>query len=111
MRRIAKNVADLIEDGSTIQVGYGVPNAILEFLKDKKDLGVHTEVFSDSLIELIETKVITNARKTLHPGKVVASFTMGTKRLYDYLNNNPFFEFYPVDYTNVHLLLLRTKKW
>jgi acyl-CoA hydrolase/GNAT superfamily N-acetyltransferase len=111
VRRIAKNVADLIEDGSTIQVGYGgVPNAILEFLKDKKDLGVHTEVFSDSLIELIETKVVTNARKTLHPGKVIASFAMGTKKLYDYLNNNPFFEFYPVDYTNDPFVIAQNEK-
>lgn len=70
VRGIAKNVADLIEDGSTIQVGYGgVPNALLEFLKDKKDLGVHTEVFSDGLIDLIESNVINNSKKTLHPVK------------------------------------------
>ncbi len=111
VKRIAKNVADLIEDGSTIQVGYGgVPNAILEFLKGKKDLGVHTEVFSDRLIDLIEAKVITNEKKSLHPGKVIASFAMGTKRLYDYLHNNPFFEFHPVDYTNDPFVIAQNEK-
>ena len=100
-RRIAKNVADLVEDGSTIQVGYGgIPNAVLAYLKDKRDLGVHTEVFSDSLIDLIEAGVVNNKRKSLHPHKVVASFVMGTRRLYDYIDDNPMFEFHPVDYTN-----------
>ncbi len=100
-RRIAKNVADLIPDGATIQVGYGgIPNALLYYLKDKKDLGVHTEVFSDGIIELIELGVINNRKKTLHPGKVIASFAMGSQRLYEYIHNNPMFEFHPVDYTN-----------
>ncbi|MEO0099585.1 MAG: GNAT family N-acetyltransferase [candidate division WOR-3 bacterium] len=111
VRRIAKNVADLVEDGSTLQVGYGgVPNVLLEFLTNKKDLGVHTEVFSDSLIDLIESGVITNKKKTLHPGKVIASFAMGTKRLYDYLHNNPFFEFHPVDYTNDPIIIAQNEK-
>lgn len=111
VKRIAKNVAELIEDGSTIQVGYGgVPNAILEFLKEKKDLGVHTEVFSDGLIDLIESGVITNAKKTLHNGKIIASFAMGSQKLYDYLNNNPFFEFHPVDYTNDPFVIARNEK-
>jgi acyl-CoA hydrolase/GNAT superfamily N-acetyltransferase len=111
VRGIAKNVADLIEDGSTIQVGYGgVPNAILEFLRNKKDLGVHTEVFSDGLIDLIESGVITNRRKTLHPGKVICSFVMGTKQLYKYLDNNPFFEFHPVDYTNDPFVIAQNDK-
>ncbi len=100
-RRIAKNVAELIADGSTIQIGYGgIPNALLYYLKDKKDLGVHTEVFSDGIIDLIESGVINNKRKTLHPGKVIASFAMGSQRLYEYIHNNPMFEFHPVDYTN-----------
>lgn len=100
-RRIARNVADLIENGSTIQVGYGgIPNALLNYLKEKKDLGVHTEVFSDSTIDLIESGVITNRHKTLHPGKIVASFAMGSARLFRYIDNNPAFEFHPVDYTN-----------
>lgn len=110
-RRIAKNTADLIEDGSTIQVGYGgIPNALLSYLKDKRDLGVHTEVFSDSLIELIEAGVVNCRRKTLHPGKVVASFAMGSQRLYDYINNNPMFEFHPVDYTNDPFVIAQNDK-
>ncbi len=110
-RRIAKNTADLIEDGSTIQVGYGgIPNALLSYLKDKRDLGVHTEVFSDSLIDLIEAGVVNCRRKTLHPGKVVASFAMGSQRLYDYIDNNPMFEFHPVDYTNDPFVIAQNDK-
>jgi acyl-CoA hydrolase/GNAT superfamily N-acetyltransferase len=110
-RRIARNVADLVEDGSTIQVGYGgIPNALLHYLKGKKDLGVHTEVFSDSTIDLIEAGVITNRRKTLHPGKVVASFAMGSRRLFDYIDNNPMFEFHPVDYTNDPFVIAQNEK-
>ncbi len=100
-RRIAKNVAELIPDGATIQVGYGgIPNALLSYLKEKRDLGVHTEVFSDGIIDLIEAGVITNRKKSLHPGKIIASFAMGSKNLYQYIHNNPMFEFHPVDYTN-----------
>ncbi len=110
-RRIAKNVADMVEDGSTIQVGYGgIPNALLGYLKDKKDLGVHTEVFSDGIIDLIDAGVINNRRKTLHPGKVVASFAMGSRRLYDYIDNNPMFEFHPVDYTNDPFVIAQNDK-
>lgn len=109
--RIAKNVAALIEDGSTIQIGYGgIPNALLSYLQDKKDLGVHTEVFSDGVIELIEKKIITNRRKTLHPGKIVASFAMGTRRLYDFIDNNPMFSFHPVDYTNDPFVIAQNEK-
>ncbi|MCS7258609.1 MAG: GNAT family N-acetyltransferase, partial [candidate division WOR-3 bacterium] len=111
VKRIAKNVSDLIEDGSTIQVGYGgVPNAILEFLYHKRDLGLHTEVFSDNVIDLIEKGVITNRKKTLHPGKCIAAFAMGTARLYKYLHNNPFFEFHPVDYTNDPFVIAQNDK-
>jgi len=101
LRRIGQNIARLIEDGSTIECGIGrVPQALAEFLKDKKDLGVHTEMFSDWIIELIECGAITCAKKTLNRGKVVASFCMGSRRLYDYIDNNPFFEFYPTEYVN-----------
>lgn len=111
VKRIAKNVADLIEDGSTIQVGYGgVPTALLDFLEDKKDIGIHTEVFSDNLIDLIEKGVITNRKKTIHNGKCIASFAMGTKKLYRYLDNNPFFEFHPVDYTNDPFVIAQNEK-
>jgi len=101
LQRIGQSIARLIEDGSTIECGIGrVPQALAEFLKDKKDLGVHTEMFSDWIIELIECGAITCAKKTLNRGKVVASFCMGSKRLYDYIDNNPFFEFYPTEYVN-----------
>ncbi len=111
VKRIAKNVSDLIEDGSTIQVGYGgVPTALLDFLEDKKDIGIHTEVFSDNLIDLIEKGVITNRKKTIHNGKCIASFAMGTKKLYQYLDNNPFFEFHPVDYTNDPFVIAQNEK-
>ncbi|NPV13668.1 GNAT family N-acetyltransferase [candidate division WOR-3 bacterium] len=110
-QRIAKNVAELIPDGATIQIGYGgIPNALLYYLKDKKDLGVHTEVFSDGIIDLIESGVITNRKKTLHPGKVVASFAMGSQRLYQYIDNNPRFEFHPVDYTNDPFVIAQNDK-
>ena len=101
LRRIGLNIARLVEDGSTIECGIGrIPQALAEFLKDKKDLGVHTEMFSDWIIDLVECGAITCSKKTLNRGKVVASFCMGTKRLYDYINNNPFFEFYPTEYVN-----------
>ncbi len=99
--RIARRVADLIPDGATLQTGIGaIPNAVLGFLSDKKDLGIHTELFSDGVIDLIDAGVVTNARKTLHQGKVVAGFIIGTKRLYDYAHDNPIFEFYPSEYVN-----------
>ena len=101
LRRIGQNIARLVEDDSTIECGIGrIPQALAEFLKDKKDLGVHTEMFSDWIIDLIECGAITCSKKTLNRGKVVASFCMGTQRLYDYIDNNPFFEFYPTEYVN-----------
>jgi len=100
-RRIGEHIASLVEDGSTLQTGYGgIPNAALAFLKDRKDLGIHTEMFSDGLVDLIECGAVTNARKTLHRGKVVASFVMGSRRLYDFVDNNPMIEFHTTDYTN-----------
>jgi len=101
LQRIGQNIARLVEDGSTIECGIGrIPQALAEYLKDKKDLGIHTEMFSDWIIDLIECGAITCAKKTINRGKVVASFCMGTRRLYDYINNNPFFEFYPTEYVN-----------
>ncbi|MCG7844875.1 MAG: GNAT family N-acetyltransferase [Methanomassiliicoccales archaeon] len=99
--RIGKNVAELVPNGATIQVGYGsIPDAILAYLGEKKDLGVHTEMFSDGIIDLIEKGVITGKKKGFHDGKVVSSFCMGTKRLYDYIDGNEMFEMYPSSYTN-----------
>ena len=101
LRGIGQNIARLVEDGSTIECGIGrIPQALAEFLKDKNDLGVHTEMFGDWIIDLIECGAITCAKKSLSRGKVVASFCMGSRRLYDYIDNNPFFEFYPTEYVN-----------
>jgi len=101
LRRIGQNIARLVEDGSTIECGIGrIPQALAEFLKGKKDLGIHTEMFSDWIIDLVECGAITCAKKSLNRGKIVASFCMGSHRLYDYINNNPFFEFYPTEYVN-----------
>ncbi len=98
---IARHVADLIEDGATLQMGIGgVPDAILPFLRDRRDLGIHSEMFSDGVMELIETGVVTNERKTLHRGKVVAGFLMGSRRLYRFVHNNPIIEMHPNEYTN-----------
>lgn len=110
-RAIARNAVRLVENGSTIQVGIGaIPNAVLYGLQDKKDLGVHTEMFSDGLIDLIETGVVNNSRKTFHPGKVLATFCIGTRRLYDYIDNNPMFEFHPVDYNSSPVNIARNNK-
>jgi len=98
---IGQNVADLIEDGATLQLGIGaIPDAVLLFLKGKKDLGIHSEMFSDGVVDLAEAGVITNARKTLNPGKFMATFLMGTPKLYNFVNNNPAVELHPVDYIN-----------
>ena len=99
--KIGQNIARLIEDGSTIECGIGqIPQALAEFLRDKKDLGIHTEMFSDWIIDLVECGAITCAKKTINRGKVLASFCMGSRRLYDFIDNNPFFEFHPSEYIN-----------
>ena len=107
-QRIGQNVALLVGDGATIQAGIGmIPNAIMAHLKDKHDLGVHTEMFSDGLIDLVESGVITNRKKTLHNGKIIATFCMGTQRLYDFVDDNPLIEFHPCDYTNDPFIIAR----
>jgi acyl-CoA hydrolase/RimJ/RimL family protein N-acetyltransferase len=101
LRRIGQNIASLVEDGSTIECGIGrIPQALADYLVYKKDLGIHTEMFSDWIIDLIECGAITCAKKSLNRGKIVASFCMGSQRLYEYIDNNPFFEFYPTEYVN-----------
>ena len=98
---IARHIARVIEDGDTLQIGIGgVPDAIFSYLQDRKDLGIHSEIISDSLVPLIECGVITGARKTLHPYKVIAGFGVGTRRLYEFVDENPFFEFHPNSYVN-----------
>ena len=100
-RSIGKHIASLVEDGSTLQMGIGtIPDSVLYYLKEKKDLGIHTEMFSDGMMHLVELGVITNMKKTLHKGKVVAAFCMGSRKLYDFVDNNPFIEFHPVSHTN-----------
>ena len=100
-RRIARHVADLVEDGSTLQLGIGgIPDAVITFLDDRRDLGVHTEMFSDGVMELVGAGVITNERKSLHRGKIIASFLMGSKRLYEFVNDNSMIEMHPSEYTN-----------
>lgn len=100
-KAIGENIARLIQDGATLQLGIGaIPDAVLLFLKDKKDLGIHSEMFSDGVVVLAEAGVITNRKKTLHPGKFMATFLMGTQKLYNFVNNNPNVELHPVDYIN-----------
>jgi len=109
--QIGRNVADLIEDGSTLQMGIGgIPDAVLFSLKDKHDLGVHTEMFSDGVQELIELGVITNERKTLHPGKIIASFMMGSRELYRFVHNNPLIEMHPTEYVNDPYIIAKNDK-
>ena len=107
-QRIGKYVARLIEDGDTIQVGYGsIPDAILANLAGKKHLGVHTELLSDGIVELMKKEVIDNSRKTIDRGKTVATFCMGRKETYDYIHDNPAIEFQAIDYTNNPLIIAR----
>jgi len=99
--KIGYHVAQLVESGATLQLGIGaIPDAVLRCLRDKKNLGIHTEMFSDGVVDLIEKGVINNSAKTLHKGKAVATFLMGTKKLYNFVHNNPLVEMYPVYYTN-----------
>ncbi len=110
-RSIGEKIASLIPDGATLQMGIGeIPDAVLLFLKNKKDLGVHTEMFSDGLVELFEMGVVTNDKKTLHRGKIVASFVIGTRRSFDFVDNNPFMEFHPNDYVNDPFIIAQNEK-
>ncbi|MGD2090582.1 MAG: acetyl-CoA hydrolase/transferase C-terminal domain-containing protein [Candidatus Aminicenantes bacterium] len=110
-KQIGAHIAGLVEDYSTIQLGIGgIPNAALKALFDRKDLGVHTEMASDGIMEAIEAGVITGAKKTLHPRKVIATFYMGTKKLYDFVDNNPIFETHPTEYTNHPFVVAKNDK-
>ncbi len=100
-RSIGQHVAALVDDHSTVEFGIGsIPQAVLEFLTDKKDLGIHTEMFTDAIIPLLQSGAVTGARKTRDSGKVVASFCMGTRKLYDFVDGNPLFSFHPTEYVN-----------
>lgn len=100
-KSIGKNCASLINDGACLQLGIGaIPDAVLLSLGDKADLGIHTEMFSDGVVDLVEAGVITNAKKNLHKGKFISAFIMGTHKVYDFVDNNPDVFLYPVDYVN-----------
>ena len=110
-RQIGEFVAALVEDHSTVEFGIGaIPQSVMPFLKSKKDLGIHTEMFTDSIIDLIESGAVTGSRKTLDRGRIVASFCMGTRRLYDYIDNNPLFAFHPTEYVNDPFIISRQHK-
>jgi len=109
--QIGRHVAKLIEDGSTIRAGVGsVSNAALYSLEGKKDLGVHTDMLTDGYLHLVERGVITNKRKTLHPKRIIASFCMGSRKLYDFVHNNPMVEFHPIEYTNDFVVISKNEK-
>lgn len=108
---IGRNIAELIEDGATLQMGIGaIPNAVLSALTDHKDLGIHTEMFSDGVIPLVESGVITGRLKIKHPGKIVAGFVMGTKRLYDFIDDNPQVLMLDIAYVNDTTVIRRNPK-
>jgi len=110
-KKIGQNIADLIPDGATMQMGIGaIPDAVLLYLDNKRDLGVHTELFSDGVMHLMEMGVITNNAKTIHKGKVVAGFALGSQTLYNFLDNNPIFEFHPQDYVNDPFVIAQNAK-
>lgn len=109
--KIGENVATLIEDGSTLQVGIGtIPDAVLKSLTNHKNLGMHTEMFSDGVIPLFEKDIINNSKKKIHPNKMVTAFGLGTKKLYDYVNDNPAVQFLDIDYVNDPHVIRRNPK-
>ncbi len=109
--RIASYIAERIPDGATLQTGIGaIPDAVLGFLKDKKDLAIHSELISDGVIDLVESGVITGARKTLHPGKIIAGFMIGTHRLYEWANDFPMIELLRTEYVNNPFVIAQNKR-
>jgi 4-hydroxybutyrate CoA-transferase len=111
IEKIAGHIAGLIPDGATMQLGIGaIPDAVLKYLYDKKDLGIHTELFSDGVIDLVNAGVLTNARKSLHTGKIVAGFLMGSKRLYDWVDDNPMIEMHRTEYVNDPFVIAQNER-
>ena len=110
-RQIAEYIAALIEDGSTLELGIGrIPHSLLAFLKDKKDLGIHTEMITDDIVDLVRAGVINGSRKSLDRGKIVASFCLGTRKLYDFIDGNPMFAFHPTEYVNDPAIISQQNK-
>jgi acetyl-CoA hydrolase len=111
IEKIASLITDMIPDGATMQMGIGaIPDAVLKYLYNKRDLGIHTELFSDGVIDLVEAGVLTNARKTLHPGKILAGFIIGTTRLYKWVDDNPLIELHPTEYVNDPFIIAQNEK-
>jgi 4-hydroxybutyrate CoA-transferase len=111
VEKIAAHIAELIPDGATMQLGIGaLPNAVLKFLFQKKDLGIHSELISDGVIDLVEAGVINGACKTLHPGKIVCGFLLGTRRLYKWVHNNPMVELHRTEYVNDPFVVAQNEK-
>jgi len=111
VEKIAGYIAELIPDGATMQLGIGaIPDAVLKYLHHKKDLGVHSELFSDSVIDLVNEGVLTNARKTLHPGKIIAGFMLGTKQLYEWADDNPLIELHRTEYVNDPFVIAQNER-
>jgi 4-hydroxybutyrate CoA-transferase len=111
VERIAGYIAELIPDGATMQLGIGaIPDAVLKYLHHKKDLGVHSELFSDGVIDLVNEGVLTNARKTLHPGKIIAGFMLGTKQLYEWADDNPLIELHRTEYVNDPFVIAQNER-
>lgn len=109
--KIGQYIAGMIEDGSTLQMGIGaIPDSVMKNLKNHKDLGIHTEMFSDGIIDLVESGVINGERKTLHPGKIIAGFVLGTKKSFNFIDNNPIFEFHPQEYINNPFIIAQNNK-
>lgn len=109
--KIGSYIADLVEDGSTLQMGIGaIPDSVMRYLHSKKDLGIHTEMFSDGIIELVEQGIINGEKKTLHPGKIIAGFVLGTHKVYDFIDNNPIIEFHPQEYVNDPFIIAKNHK-
>lgn len=110
-RQIGAHVVELVPDGATLQLGIGaIPAAVGEALRDKRDLGVHTELFTDTVVDLVESGALTGAAKEINRGKIVSAFVLGTQRLYDFIDDNPMVEMRPVDYTNDTAVIRRFRK-
>jgi len=108
---IGKNTAELIENGATLQMGIGaIPDSVMKYLRDRRNLGIHTEMFSDGLINLVEEGIVNGEEKTIHPGKIIAGFVLGTKRLFKFIDNNPVIEFHPQEYVNDPFVIAQNKK-
>jgi acetyl-CoA hydrolase len=108
---IGKNTAELIEDGSTLQMGIGaIPDSVMKYLRDRRNLGIHTEMFSDGIVNLVEEGIINGEEKTIHPGKIIVGFVLGTKRVFKFIDNNPVIEFHPQEYVNDPFVIAQNKK-